>query len=84
MRTPFACGALPIILTLTLTLTQVIGCMRNPYACGEARASVTLIDEPLQAAIAGAYRRVGRTTAFTLCACATTYDPDSDTACAAM
>ena len=111
-------SALPLKHGLAYTF-EVRGCMRSPYACGTAEASVVLsdpnphpltpslililslslsltlsltltliltpnqvvlIDEPLQAAIAGAYRRVGRNTAFTLCACATTYDPDSETA----
>ena len=76
-------AALPLRHGLAYTF-EVTGCMRNPFACGSAKASVVLIDEPLQASISGAYRRVGRTSAFTLCACATTYDPDSDTAfCAA-
>jgi hypothetical protein len=82
-RAELGLAALPLKHGLAYTF-EVSGCMRNPFVCGIAQASVVLIDEPLQAAISGAYRRVGRTTAFTLCACATTYDPDSETAfCAA-
>ena len=45
MRKPFACGTNP---NPSPEPNQVSGCMRNPYACGTARASVALIDEPLQ------------------------------------